>query len=167
MASQHVTGDPFTPARKEAYLEALAELGDHAFARLEVGVASRTVHAHRQQDSSFDQGCEDAMHRYRKQFIDEVVRRGVKGVERPVFHNGEVVGHVTEYSDKLLLEHLKVLDHRYRNHVNVEVNAHLQTTDLQLDKLQPESRVLLEQILEIEAAAAARPVEVLDAPQES
>jgi hypothetical protein len=158
---------PFTDERKAEYLEALARDGDHAFARLEVGVCTSTVDNHRRKDPDFDAGCEDALHRYRKRFIDELVRRGVDGVERPVFHEGVIVGHVTEYSDRLLLEHLKVVDKRYRNQVDLNVEAHVQTTDLQLDKLQPESRELLERILEIEAAAAARPVEVEGAADES
>lgn len=156
MEKQSLTGRTrgrFNAARRAAYLAALEKDGEHTFARIEVGVSNETVRLHRAGDPEFDQACEDALHRYRQRFIKELVRRGVDGVQRPVFHNGEIVGHVTEYSDKLLLEHLKVIDQRYRNKLELDVKAHIQTTDLQLDKLQPESRVLLEQILEIEAAA--------------
>jgi len=152
----------FDADRRAAYVEALAREGDSAFARIEVGITSESVRKHRQKDADFDQACEDAMHTYRKRFIDELVRRGVDGVERPVFHEGVIVGHVTEYSDRLLLEHMKVIDKRYRNQVDIELGGHIQTTDLQLDKLQPESRVLLEQILEIEAAANAREAELAE-----
>jgi hypothetical protein len=144
----------FTAERKAAYLAALELDGEHAFARIEVGVSDETIRDHRRKDSDFDLACEDAQHRYRKKFIDELVRRGVEGVEKPVFHEGVIVGHVTEYSDKLLMEHLKVIDARYRNKLELEVAAHIQTTDLNLDQLQPESRDLLQQILVIEAAAA-------------
>ena len=152
----------FDADRRAAYVEALAREGDSAFARIEVGITAESVRKHRQKDAEFDQACEDAMHTYRKRFIDELVRRGVDGVERPVFHEGVIVGHVTEYSDRLLLEHMKVIDKRYRNQVDIELGGHIQTTDLQLDKLQPESRVLLEQILEIEAAANAREAELAE-----
>ena len=33
----------------------------------------------------------------------EIFRRGVEGVEKPVYHAGEVVGNVREYSDGLLM----------------------------------------------------------------
>ena len=153
----------FDAERKAAYLAALEQDGEHTFARIEVGVSSETVRLHRQKDADFDTACDDALHTYRKKFIDELVRRGHEGVEKPVFHEGVIVGHVTEYSDRLLMEHLKVIDRRYRNQLEVDLAATIQTTDLQLDKLQPESRALLEQILVIEAAAAER--EQLDAAE--
>lgn len=148
----------FDENRRQAYIDALRTDGEANFARIEVGVSDETVAAHRKKDAEFDAACEDALHTYRKRFIDELVRRGVDGVEKPVFHNGEVVGHVTEYSDRLLLEHLKVVDRRYREKLQLEVQTHIQTSNLQLDKLQPESRLLVQQILEIEAAAEAREV---------
>ena len=157
-----LTRGPFNDERKQAYIAALEQDGEHTFARLAVGVSDSTVTSHRREDGDFDQACEDALHRYRKKFIDELVRRGVNGVGKPVFHNGEIVGHVTEYSDRLLMEHLKVIDRRYRDKLEIDMAAHITTTDLELDKLQPESRVLLQQILEIEAAANTEGL--LDAP---
>tara|TARA_R110000796_G_scaffold235148_1_gene354120 strand:- start:98 stop:613 length:516 start_codon:yes stop_codon:yes gene_type:complete len=159
-----VTRRNFTAERKDQYLAALEKDGEHAFARIEVGVSDECVRDHRRKDVLFDQACEDSMHTYRKRFIDELVRRGVEGVEKPVFHEGVIVGTVTEYSDKLLMEHLKVIDARYRNKLELEVAAHIQTSDLNLEQLQPESRLLLEQILVIEAAAAEQGL--LDAPEE-
>jgi len=146
-------GTAFNEKRRAAYVAALEQDGEHVFARIEVGVSDYTIWNHRKKNPEFDQACEDALHTYRKRFINELVRRGVDGVEKPVFHEGEIVGHVTEYSDKLLMEHLKVIDKRYRKQLDLQVEAQIQTTDLQLDKLQPESRVLLEQILKIEAKA--------------
>jgi len=143
----------FDEDRRKDYVDALAREGDPAFARIEVGISDQTVRKYRRKDADFDAACEDALHSYRKRFIDELVRRGVDGVEKPVFQNGVIVGHVTEYSDKLLLEHIKVIDRRYRDKLELEMSAHITTTDLQLDKLQPESRELLQRILEIEAAA--------------
>ena len=161
---QGYTRAPFTAERKAAYIESLEQDGEHTFARLAVGVCDGTVSNHRRDDAAFDQACEDAQHTYRKKFIDELVRRGVNGVEKPVFHNGEIVGHVTEYSDRLLMEHLKVIDQRYRDKLQIDMAAHITSTDLQLDKLQPESQVLLQQILEIEAKAQTPGL--LDAPDE-
>lgn len=155
--------DRFTQERRDEYLAALEQDGEHTFARIAVGITSETIRQHRKKDEIFDQACEDAKQRYRKRFVDELVRRGVEGIEKPVFHEGVIVGHVTEYSDRLLLEHLKVVDHRYRNQLDVEVGAHITSTALNLETLQPESRALLEQILAIEAAAQTME---LDAPDE-
>lgn len=159
-----LTRGPFKAERKQAYVEALEKAGEHVFARMEVGVSHQTIALHRREDAEFAQACEDALHSYRKTFIDELVRRGVNGVEKPVFHNGEIVGHVTEYSDRLLMEHLKVIDKRYRDKLEIDMAAHITSTDLNLDKLQPESRILLQQILEIEATAQT--AGLLDAPNE-
>jgi len=38
---------------------------------------------------------------------DEADRRAVDGVERPVYHKGEVVGYIKEYSDQMLALQLK------------------------------------------------------------
>lgn len=146
----------FLDAHKAAYVEALAENGDMAFARIEIGFSDTTIRNHRASDAEFDQACDDAMHRYRKKFVDEMVRRGVDGIEEPVFYLGTVVGYVTRYSDRLLMEHLKVVDPRYQTTVKVDQTSHVTTTDLNLETLQPESRELLRQIIEIEKQAHAR-----------
>ncbi len=38
---------------------------------------------------------------------DEAMRRAIDGVEKPVFRGGEVVGHVRDYSDSMLMFLLK------------------------------------------------------------
>ena len=155
------TNRVFDTDRKAAYVQALEKDGDHAFARIEVGITQQSVSTHRKKDVEFDLACEDAMQAYRKTFIDEIVRRGRDGIEEPIFKDGELVGHTTKYSDKLLLEHTKVVDDRYQTKLQLDVAAHITTTELDLEKLQPESRELLQRILEIEAAAA--PIESNDA----
>tara|TARA_R110000796_G_scaffold41179_2_gene101966 strand:+ start:15326 stop:15829 length:504 start_codon:yes stop_codon:yes gene_type:complete len=160
--SSKAVGRLFTQERRDKYLAALEQDGEHTFARIEVGITAQTIRQHRAKDVEFDQACEDAQQRYRKRFVDELVRRGVDGVEKPVFHEGMIVGHVTEYSDRLLLEHLKVVDKRYRNQLDLEVGAHITTAALNLETLQPESRALLEQILVIEAAAQTMALNVPD-----
>jgi hypothetical protein len=40
---------------------------------------------------------------------DELTRRGIHGVEKPVYQQGELVGHVVEYSDACLIFKLKGL----------------------------------------------------------
>ncbi len=150
---------PFDDDRKAKYVEALTERGEADYARIIVGITAQTVREHRKKYPEFDQSCENALILYRQRFVDELVRRGVDGVEEPVYYLGQVVGTVTRYSDRLLMEHLKVIDPRYQTKVQVEQTTHITTADLQLDTLQPESRELLQQIIEIESRAAEQRTE--------
>jgi hypothetical protein len=52
---------------------------------------------------------------------DEADRRAVDGTKRPVFYKGQIVGHVTEYSDQMLALTLKAGDpDKYADHRNVK-----------------------------------------------
>lgn len=55
---------------------------------------------------------------------DEVVRRGYEGVLKPVYQQGVRVGTIREYSDTLLIFHLKA--HRpkkYRDNIKIDANV--------------------------------------------
>src|SRR5438105_85729 len=51
----------------------------------------------------------------------EVVRRAVEGVERPQFYQGQIVGHVREWSDILAIFVLKSRRPKFRDNYRVEV----------------------------------------------
>lgn len=74
----------------------------------------------------------------------EAYRRAVIGVEEPVFHKGQRVGHVRKYSDTLLIKLLEANDTRYGSRLKlvgengpIEVQYNLENlTTAQLEALE-------------------------------
>jgi hypothetical protein len=55
---------------------------------------------------------------------DEAMRRGLQGVEKPVFQGGKLVGHVREFSDTLLLALLRAhLPEKYTERSKTELTG--------------------------------------------
>lgn len=154
----------FDEARKRSFLDILALSGRPATAAKKVGVSERIVQRHRKEgdecyDSKFAEEYEASMQLYRELLAAEVERRAVEGVVEPVFYQGRVatdkdgvpVG-VRKFSDAMLALLIKRHDPSFRDRQvieqhNVNVNAALND----LEKLSPESRRKLREILEAES----------------
>lgn len=89
------------------FLEALAEGYSVASAARHATVARTTLYRWRLQSPTFAEHWEQAIESGTDRLEDEARRRAVEGVERPVFRGGEVVGHVRDYSDTMLMFLLK------------------------------------------------------------
>lgn len=67
--------------------------------------------------AAFAESSESAIERLER----EAVRRAAEGVSEPVYHRGQVVGHVQKYSDTLLIFLLKAArPDKYRDNVRME-----------------------------------------------
>lgn len=110
----------FTPKRQEHYLAVLEETGEPALARHEVGFTYETIRQHRMKNPGFEEAEEEALRIYRAKLAQEVHRRGVEGVQEPIYWNGMVVGWVTKYSDRLLELHIKRHNPEYRDKFTVK-----------------------------------------------
>lgn len=66
-------------------------------------MARSTVYNWRQASSEFAARFSEAMDEAIDSLEAEAWRRGRDGVSRPVFYQGEVCGHIQEYSDRLLV----------------------------------------------------------------
>lgn len=66
-------------------------------------------------DEDYAKAFKIAENRSRRVFLDEAVRRGVSGVDEPVYHKGRVVGRIRKYSDSCLLAVLKAKDPDFRD----------------------------------------------------
>lgn len=54
----------------------------------------------------------------------EIARRGIQGVRQPVFYKGDIVGHIEQYSDKMLELLAKAnLPERYSAKNTIDVNV--------------------------------------------
>jgi hypothetical protein len=93
--------------KKQQFLVAFAKCGLVAQACRDACVGSKTVYRWRQGDDVFAEQWEEIESQVNDALEAEAMRRAVEGVKRPVFHQGEHVGDVTDYSDSLLIQLLK------------------------------------------------------------
>lgn len=89
-------------ARKKRILDAIAQGASIARAAEAGGICRQNLWAWRQADPEFDRAVKEAVETGTDRIEDEALRRAVEGVRKPVFQRGNVVGHVQEYSDRLL-----------------------------------------------------------------
>lgn len=92
---------------RERFLKALREGFPVSTAAETAGIARATVYRWRDEDEGFLDSWEDA-YKHGSDFIENVARhRAVEGWDEPVFWDGEEVGHVRKYSDRMLDRLLK------------------------------------------------------------
>lgn len=148
---------PFTRTRKIKYAAKLAELGRPADAAAIVGVGMSTVNRHIREDEAFAELVAEAREQFAASVEAEIKRRAMEGVDEPVFNRGEVVGHVTRFSDRLLLALAKKHDPGFRDYVKVDQNTNVSggvAVGLEgLGALSAEHRALLRRIIEERAAS--------------
>ncbi len=81
-------GQAFTDDRKAEFLDIVRETGRRTLAIVKVGVHRETVRKHLKSDEKFAMAFEEAMAYFRESLVAEAVRRGVKGVDEPVYNRG-------------------------------------------------------------------------------
>lgn len=109
--------DGWTPARKAAFLAALAEVGTVRVAASRVGLSFSTAYRVRRRDADFAAGWDAALLLARDRAEDVLAERAIEGVEEKVFYHGEEVATRRRYDARLLLAHLGRLDRVAENAV--------------------------------------------------
>lgn len=112
---------------RELFLSTLAETGVVSTAAAVSGVARVTVYAHRNSDAEFASQWESAIEEANDKLESEAIRRGTRGVKKPVYQGGKRVGYIREYSDTLLIFLLKC--RRYHG-ADQQTPVNLSTSDL-------------------------------------
>ena len=127
-----------TPAQKKVFLEMFPSLFTISSTCKAVQMSRRNFYNWLQDDPEFARDFEDAKKMVIETLEQEVRRRAVEGVEKPVYQGGKLVGSVQEYSDILLMFYLKGLcPERYRDNYQVQVNAgqvEIKTIEIILDE---------------------------------
>ena len=77
-------------ARKAAYLVALSHHGLYIQAACDIGISPSTATGWRKNDPVFSHACREALEHATERFEHEAIRRGVKGVDEPVIHQGRL-----------------------------------------------------------------------------
>lgn len=112
-----------TDAVRQRYLILVARTGQVCASAYAVGLNKATIYRHRDAEPEFDAAVSEAQERYRDWVDAEIRRRGIEGIEEPVFYQGRVVGWVRKFSDQLALAHAKAHDPRYREKLQVDATV--------------------------------------------
>ena len=110
--------------KKAVFLAAYAEIGTITHAAMRAQVDRTTIYRWRDSDPVFAAALDEADLMAAERLEQEARRRAVEGVEKPVWHKGQMVGSVREYSDTLLIFLLKgALPDKYRERVSSEISG--------------------------------------------
>jgi hypothetical protein len=102
-----------TPKRKRAaFIEALSKGFSVTSATKIANLPSKTAYHLKVSDPAFAAAWNEAIEVGLDLLEDEARRRALEGYDKPIIHNGQVVGHVKAYSDSLL----RLLLRRHRPH---------------------------------------------------
>jgi len=101
--------EKFTPKKRAKFLAALAAQGFASRAAQTVGVSRSWVFELKKNDPEFGAAWKAAQDEYAELLEAEADRRAYKGVDEPVFYQGEECGKIRKFSDVLLMFRLKAL----------------------------------------------------------
>jgi len=113
-----------TPKKEAAFLACLSETCSVKKACIRARIGRRTAYDWRDKHPDFAKRWDAALDVGITVLEDEVVRRAYEGVLKPVYQQGVRVGSIREYSDTLLIFHLKA--HRpkkYRDNIKIDANV--------------------------------------------
>jgi hypothetical protein len=156
-------------SKKRKFLEHLAETANVSASAEAARVPRRTIYYARAIDPEFAYEWDQALELGLDALEDEIVRRAKKGVQRPVFYQGEVCGHVREFSDTLAMFILKSRRREvYGEHLRTQ-NDNRNLEMLTPEQQEQEARMLLQRmralrISVIEGIGVVTDVEDADTP---
>ena len=93
--------------RERLFLAALGETASVTKAAEVIGITRRTAYDWRESDTAFAEAWDKAVELGTNALEDEMIRRAHHGTDKPVYQGGELVGHIREYSDTLMIFALK------------------------------------------------------------
>jgi hypothetical protein len=125
-----------TPIRRQSFLDYVRDGWSVTAAAKKIGVTRQALYALKLLDPGFAEQWEDAYESGTDLFEDEVKRRALDGIEKPVFYKGEIVGHIREYSDTLMAIVLKARrPEKYRERFDVEIKDARKRAEIAIDQM--------------------------------
>lgn len=113
-----------TPKNAREFLDALKETCNVTEACRISKLGRQTVYEWKAEDEQFKKDWKDALEIGGDTLEDEAVRRARDGVTKPVYQGKELVGHIQEYSDTLLIFLLKgAKPKKYGDKVQQEISG--------------------------------------------
>lgn len=114
---------PLTPQLVDLFCRTLAETGIVSRGVEAIGVNRGTVYGWRKSDPTFAAAWDAALEVGVTALEDEVKRRAFEGNDKPIFHQGEQIATVREYSDSLAMFVLKGRIPAYRDKQDLTVSG--------------------------------------------
>jgi hypothetical protein len=109
---------------KGDFLAILMRCGNVSYACRKAKLERRTAYRWREQSEAFRKAWDEAAELGTDALEDEAIRRGFRGVRKPVFQGGQCVGYVREFSDTLLIFLLKARrPNKFREQYKHEVSG--------------------------------------------
>lgn len=90
------------PRQAVEFFRILAASGSVSLAAKRTGLNRSTLYLHRAASPAFARRWAEALGLGREKVRDEVFRRALVGIKKPVFHAGQMVGKVKHYDNRLL-----------------------------------------------------------------
>lgn len=92
---------------KPLFLEKLRTTANVSRSTKEAGISRTEAYRERYRTHAFREAWDDAIEEGLDYLEEEARRRAFDGYEKPIYQSGELVGHVREYSDTLMIFLLK------------------------------------------------------------
>jgi len=109
-----------SPLKQKAFLAAYAACGNIADAARKAK-CGRCSHYEWMEDAAYAEAFAEAHEQACEALESEARRRAVRGVQKPVYYMGDIVGTAREYSDVLLIFLMKgAMPEKYRDNVKIE-----------------------------------------------
>lgn len=143
-----------TRERLKLFCEALAESCNVGKACKAASITRQTAYAWKREHPAFEQAWREALNVGLSVLEDEAHRRAFEGSDKPVYHLGQQVGKVREYSDTLAIFLLKAHDpEKYRENSRLELSGHLDVRRMDDTDLDAEIAALTAKLGAIGSAA--------------
>lgn len=119
--------------KKRAFLSIYSLVGNISRASKLVGISRDTHQEWKHTDPEYARAFDEAHNRSIDVLEAEAMRRAVQGVQKPVYHQGEQVGAITDYSDVLLIFLMKgARPEKYRDNYHV-TSEHTERREARLE----------------------------------
>ncbi len=118
----------FDDASRRAFLSHYAHTAVLYKSAHAANLCTQTIRSNILNDPEFANEVEQAKQQYAELLESEVHRRGVVGIDEPIFYRGKEVGVVRKYSDRMLALQVKRFCPEYRD--RIDVNASSTNTNL-------------------------------------
>jgi hypothetical protein len=115
---------------KERFLEAFAKTGIVGVSLEAAEVSRQTYYMWQEHDEEFSLAVNQAREASNDVIRQEILRRAIEGVDKPIYYQGELVDVVKEFSDILLIFHGKAKMAEYRDKVAVEHSGTVTIADI-------------------------------------
>lgn len=131
-----------TPVKRKKFLDSLVETGGNVSRScLCAGVSKVAAYAWRNDDRDFATEWDEAVETGTEAMEEEARRRAYRGVDKPVFYQGEECGTIREYSDTLMIFLLKARKpDKYREKIQLSVPDLDAAIERQLERLATRSQ---------------------------